>query len=244
MEERIMKHRAIIVSILVLFVAFGVTGSYAQQTDPGQNPMAHGAGMDMDKGCGCGKMGGMEMSKGCGCGKMGGMEMSKSCGCGEMGSGEMGGMMRKGMMEHMGMMPEDMMEARHHVMRMLMHLNLDEKQKSAVHEIIGKTARDSIKKRSDLLLARMDLEDIIHKDPIDINAAESKLKQIEAMKTDAFVAHLKAFEEIKSLLTPEQKKKLKEMIENHMMGGMGMAGGCSCSMMEEKETPHHMKKME
>jgi Spy/CpxP family protein refolding chaperone len=70
-----------------------------------------------------------------------------------------------------------------------------------------------------------------------MNAAAAKLKQTEAMKTDMFLAHLKAFQEIKSMLTPGQKSKLKEM----MASGMGMAKGCNCDMMKGKKA-HHGKK--
>jgi len=239
-----MKHVAIVVSILVLFLVFGVNYANAQPADQGENvmmqddPMGAGTGMMADDHqCNMGKMSYMR--------EMGGMGMAHGCGCGMMGGRMMGGrMMGDGMMEmpHMGMMPEDIMEARHHITGLLLRLDLDEKQQTATHQIIDRTAKDLIKKRSDLLIAKIELEDIFHKDPLDMNAAESKLKQIEAIKTDMFLTHLKAFEEIKSTLTPEQKKKLTEMMKEHMMGGMGKAEGCRCGMTEEKETHHHEEK--
>lgn len=144
------------------------------------------------------------------------------------GMGMMGG-------HHMGMMPGDMMEARHHIMRMMRQLGLDQKQMEAVHEIVDRTAKDLIKKKANFFSAKIDLEDILHREPVDMNAVESQLKQIEAMKTDMFMTHLKSMEEIKALLTPEQRSKLKEMREMHMMGGKGM--------MEGKKPYHEEKKM-
>lgn len=246
-----MKHAAIILSVLVVFLASGMNYANAQPAGPGDNAMMQddpmtGGMMTDDRQCGKGMMGGMGTGMGMGmekdCGRssrgmMRGMGMEKGCGCGMKGEHMMGGM--RGMGHKEMMMPEDIMEARRHVMRMVMELGLNEKQKEATVQIIDGTAKDLIKKSSDLLIAKMELEGILHKDPVDINAAASKLKQIEAMKTDMFLAHLKAFEEIKSMLTPEQKSELKKMME----GGMGMAKGCNCGMMEEKKAHHGMGEM-
>ena len=132
-------------------------------------------------------------------------------------------------------MPDDLMEFRNYVMMMMMNLGLDQKQKEAVHETIDRTVKDLIKKRSDLLVAIIDLEDIIQREPIDINAAESKLKQIEPIKSAMFLTQLKALEEIRSILTPEQRDKLMEMTEMQGMQG--------APMMEEKKSDHNMKMM-
>lgn len=234
-----MKHAAIILSVLVVFLAFGLIYVNAQAAEPDDNammqddPMPGSGMMTDDHQCSKGMMGGVEMAKDCGCcGKMGEHMMGK-----HMMGEHMGGMRGMGHMEMV--MPEDIMEARHHVMRMMMDLGLNKKEKEATVQIIDGTAKDLIKKGADLLIAKIELENILHKDPVDMNAAGSKLKQIEAIKTDMFLAHLKAFEEIKSMLTPEQKKELKEMME----GGMGMGKGCNCGMMEGKKAHHGKGKM-
>ncbi len=156
-------------------------------------------------------------------------------------SGRMG--MTGGMtMGHMRMLPEDLMEARHQVMGMMMGLGLGEKQMGAIQKIIDMTVKGMIRKRSDLLIAIIDLEGILHKEPVDLNAVEGQMKQIEAMKTEMFIAHLKALEEVKSLLSPEQKGRLKEMMQMHMIGGMEMMKDCDCSMPEEKKADDKMMK--
>ncbi len=146
-----------------------------------------------------------------------------------------GGMMHEGMMHegmmHEGMMHGDMMERQHHMKMMLMRLGLDEKQKAEVNRIMTAHMKDVIKKKADLDIAKFDLQSILSKDPMDMKAAESKLKEIEAIKTALFLAHLTAHQEIKSVLTPEQQRKMKEMMEMHMMGGGMMGkGGCGCDM--------------
>jgi Spy/CpxP family protein refolding chaperone len=78
-----------------------------------------------------------------------------------------------------------------------------------------------IKKRADLLIAEMELGDVVHKEPVDMAAAEAKIKYIESLRSAIFLAHIRAFQEIKSILTPEQNIKLKGMITRHLSGSMG-----------------------
>jgi Spy/CpxP family protein refolding chaperone len=139
------------------------------------------------------------------------------------------GMMGEGSGMGPGMMSE------HHILGKLLSLGIDDQQKEAVKEIVRKTMRESIKKRADLDIARLDLRDVLDKDPVNIQAAESKLKQIASLETDIHLLHIKAYEEIKSKLTPDQRKKLKEMMgHGMMMGGMGMMQGECCGMMGGK----------
>jgi Spy/CpxP family protein refolding chaperone len=146
---------------------------------------------------------------------------------GMMGSGMMGsGMMGSGMMG-MGMMGGE-----HHLWKNLMGLGLDEKQKEAVKEIKHKTMKETIKKRADLQIAHIDLRDLLDKEHVDMNAVESKLKTMELLETDIRLSHIKAFEEIKATLTPDQRKKFREMMEKGpMIRGMGMMQGKGCGMM-------------
>ena len=156
-------------------------------------------------------------------------------------------MMHDGMM-HQGMMHGDMMERQHHMKMMLMRLGLDEKQKAEVDRMMTAHMKDAIKKKADLDIAKLELKGILSKDPMDMRAAESKMKEIEAIKTAIFLSHLNVHQEIKSVLTPEQQTKMKNMMEMHMMGG-GMMGkdGCGCEMkkggMKEKEHYEHDKMM-
>jgi Spy/CpxP family protein refolding chaperone len=143
----------------------------------------------------------------------------------EMEHGMMG-MMGKGSEMGPGMMGE------HHISGKLKSIGLDEKQKEAVKEIERKTMKETIKKKADLDIARLDLRDLLDKDPVNMKAVESKLKEIASLKADMQLSRIKAHEEIKSKLTPDQRKKLKEMTEHGMMmGKMGMMQGKGCGMM-------------
>ena len=105
------------------------------------------------------------------------------------------------------------MEREHHLWRSLMSVGLDEKQMEAVREIKSRVMKDTIRKRADLEVARIDLRDLLHKDQVDMSAAETTLKKMASLQTDIRLSHIKALEEIKTKLTPEQRKKFKEMGE-------------------------------
>lgn len=228
-----MKKAALVLSVLVLFLVIGTNYAHAEPADTDESAVMQDPAMPPDPGmtadepqC---KMG------------MHGEEMMKEHHMPEgMGMMPYGRMERGGdrMMGHMDLMIEDPMEARHAAMRVMMMLNLDGKQKASGHELLDKTVKQMIKMKSDLLIAKLDLEEIVHSDPVDIAAAESKFKQIEAIKTDMFMTHLKAFEEFKAMLSPEQKSRLRELMETPRMG---MTEGCKCMKMGGKEKAHHEK---
>jgi Spy/CpxP family protein refolding chaperone len=128
-----------------------------------------------------------------------------------------------------------MMSDDHPMWKRLMDLGLDDKQKDALKALRSKTMKDMAKRMADRQIAGIELKDLLDKDPVDMKAVETSVKKNEALKTEMFLAHIKAHEEMKSILTPDQRKRLKEMME---------AGhGAGCSMMhsdaEHKDMPMH-----
>jgi Spy/CpxP family protein refolding chaperone len=131
------------------------------------------------------------------------------------------GGMDHGMMGGRGMGPEmmcgmgqghRMMEMAHHIGKYLAALNLDDQQKKMIDEIKSRTLKETIRKMADIQVAQIELRDLIKQDPLDMKAVEAKIKQIAAMKSDLGIAHIRALEEIKKILTPEQRKKLMDML--------------------------------
>jgi Spy/CpxP family protein refolding chaperone len=164
------------------------------------------------------------------------------CGCmGEKG----GGMQEGGMMPGMGMMhgmegmhDGKMMDGEHPMWKHVMSLGLDDKQKDALKALRSKTMKDMIKKRADKQIAAIELKDLLDKDTVDMKAVEASLKKNESLKTEMALAHIRAHEEMKALLTPEQRKRLKEMMEpGHE--GCGMMGGMMRGDAEHKDMPKH-----
>jgi Spy/CpxP family protein refolding chaperone len=113
-----------------------------------------------------------------------------------------------GGMQGCGMMMDD----DHPMMKHIMDLGLDEKQKEAFKTLRSKTMKDMIKKRADKQIAGVELGDLLGKDVVDMKAVEASVKKTESLRTEMFLAHIRAHEEMKSILTPEQRKRLKEMM--------------------------------
>lgn len=104
-----------------------------------------------------------------------------------------------------------MMKKGPHLWRLLAKLGLDEKQKEAIKEIKSRTEKDAVRKRADIEIARIELRDILDKDQVDMTAAETTLRKMESLRTDMRLSYIKELQEIKAKLTPEQRKKFKEL---------------------------------
>jgi len=84
-------------------------------------------------------------------------------------------------------------------------------------------------------IAQIELKDLLSQDPVDMKAVEARVKQLGEMKAEMQLSHIKAMEECKTKITPEQRKKLREMIEAEpMMGGIGMKHDQKRGMKGEK----------
>jgi len=163
------------------------------------------------------------------------------------GMGGAGGCMQGGKMECMEHRGMDMMHGMdgmqgcgmmmdddHPMMKHLMGLGLDEKQKEALKALRSKTMKDMIKKRADKQVAGIELRDLLDKDTVDMKAVEASVKKSESLRTEMFLAHIRAHEEMKSILTPEQRKHLKEMMAGRGAGCAQMGGDA-----EHKDMPMH-----
>ncbi len=137
----------------------------------------------------------------------------------------------------------------HPFIGMFKRLGLDKKQMEAVREIHLNTMKETIKKKADIKIAKIDLMEILTKDPVDMTAAETAVKKLEGLKTDLKMTLIKSMVEIKSKLNPEQRKEFSSMIRHMMMKremmrhGMrgGMRGGeCGRQQMHGMD---HMKGM-
>ena len=132
----------------------------------------------------------------------------------------------------MGNMETGCMCGEHRMTEMIKSLGLDEKQTEEVNAIHNKLQKEVIRKGADVEVKSIEMREIMSKDPVDLKEAEAKIREIEALKSDMKIMHIRAHEEIRGKLTPEQKKKFKSMMGMHSMGcmdmmdcGMGMKSG-------------------
>lgn len=141
----------------------------------------------------------------------------------------------KGMsMGHMGMGKMKMgMENDAHMHDKLLMLGLDDKQMEAVQTIHFNLKKELIRKNADSEIAEIELREILHKDSVDIKAAESKVKKIESLKADIKILHIRAKEAVKDKLTPEQRVKFNTVMHHDGPAGHGGAMMGKCGMMQE-----------
>jgi Spy/CpxP family protein refolding chaperone len=125
---------------------------------------------------------------------------------GMMGSGTMGMMESGGMGGHVGMMEPGPM------LRMLKtELSLSEGQETQLKDIVYQVAKTSIKQRADVQVAEIELQQLLDADPVNIGKIETKLKDIEGLRTGLRLNLIKAHEQVKGVLTPEQRQKLERL---------------------------------
>ena len=160
----------------------------------------------------------------------------EKCGC----AGKMGGEMP--MMEGMRDRSMGMHGAGHRMWRGLRGLGLDEQQKEAIKEIKSRVMKDTIRKRADIQVARVEMKEILDRDVVDMNAAEAKLKQISSMMTEMRLSHIKTMEEVKAKLTPEQRKKFREDLQRHGRWAGGRAGMTAYGKKGDREQAKERKR--
>lgn len=124
-------------------------------------------------------------------------------------------------------------------MEKLKALGLDEKQLAAVKMIHLKVKKEMIRKKADIKVAEIELMEVLAKDPVDLAAAEAAVKKTEGLKSEMKMMQIKTMEEVKTNLTPDQKKKFSSVMG---MGPMCQEKGkCHKQGMADMDKPGHMQ---
>ena len=133
-----------------------------------------------------------------------------TCGCGQ-GRGMGGGMM----MAMFKKMP----------WKIIMHadeLGLRADQVDALRNRHAEAKKQMIQIGSQIKIDMIDVKNAVMREEMDLKAAEPKIREIGKLKGDMFMAMLQAMQDMRNILTPEQRAKVKEMIMCWMKkGGMG-----------------------
>ena len=97
-------------------------------------------------------------------------------------------------------------------------LGLSTTQVQNLQKLNADSRRDAIKRQADLKLARVDLGTLMMPDPADPNRArdmakiEAKVRDIEKLRADGKIAQIRAMEQSRQVLTPEQREKLRSLL--------------------------------
>jgi Spy/CpxP family protein refolding chaperone len=181
-------------------------------------------------------------------GQQGGMGMMSSGMMGEGGQAQMMGqrMMGPGMMPMMRMEGLERMGLRKMGITGMLHrwgsyfftrkdqLGLTEDQLDKIESILNSHIKYAIRKNADRKILLMEIQELLVKDKVDLGGVEEKLKAMEALNTDMNMEGVRTLEEALTVLTPEQRKKVKALFKGSTfframsMGPSpgGMMGGC------------------
>jgi Spy/CpxP family protein refolding chaperone len=143
---------------------------------------------------------------------------------------------RQGMPEGMGM-PRP-----RQVVRLLKtELGLSDEQVKQLTQIFSQAVKARIKQRADLRIAEFELGELLEAEPVDMGQVEGQLKAIEGLRTTLRLTLIKAHEQAKGILAPEQRQKLERLHDRlpgmmgpgmmRMMEMMGEAGSGGMGMM-------------
>ncbi len=91
-------------------------------------------------------------------------------------------------------------------------LGLSPDQVQSLERLRADFQREAIRRDADLRIAEMDLATLLEKDPVDLGQVEAKVKEIERQRGDLRLARIRAIEQGKAQLSPEQRGKLRTLL--------------------------------
>jgi len=114
-------------------------------------------------------------------------------------------------------------------MKVIMHsdeLGISEEQVAALRNRHAEAQKQMIQIGSQIKIDMIDVKDAVMREEMDMPTAEAKIREIGKLKGDKFMAMIQAMHDMRQILTPGQRKKVKEMIMSWFkkggMPGMGM----------------------
>ena len=106
-------------------------------------------------------------------------------------------------------------------------LGLSAAQAAALQRLGTDYLREMTRRQADLMLARLDLEDLLLQDSekaVDIASVETKLREMERIRTDMAVALLRLIEAGRAELTPDQRAKVTTLAAGGPPGPISSPG--------------------
>ncbi|MFM8550719.1 MAG: Spy/CpxP family protein refolding chaperone [Nitrospiraceae bacterium] len=104
----------------------------------------------------------------------------------------------------------------HHLIKHQKELGLTDEQVAKVKTVSLDFDRARIRTEANILVAERELASLVHDEKADMAAIESKIKESETFEVGLRVAAIKAKREAWSLLTPDQREKVKAEREKRM----------------------------
>jgi Spy/CpxP family protein refolding chaperone len=111
-----------------------------------------------------------------------------------------------------------------HILKFKQGMGITDDQAEKLRTIKTDFEKKKIKMKADIQLASLDLHELLRDDKGDLGSVESKLKSLYDLRATMYMASVKAGREAKSVLTDEQRARMKtvhERINAYKEGGMG-----------------------
>ncbi|MCC6501874.1 MAG: PDZ domain-containing protein [Deltaproteobacteria bacterium] len=110
-------------------------------------------------------------------------------------------------------------------------MDLTSDQRAKLSAISSEYRKKAIKAMADAKIAHMELHEMLASDPVSLEKVRSKVNDIGKRKADMMLSGIKALEDIKKVLTPAQRKSLRDTLsmdssdtEEDMDGGEAAEG--------------------
>jgi Spy/CpxP family protein refolding chaperone len=121
----------------------------------------------------------------------------------------------------MGRMPGEP-AARPLITIMLHHrseLGLSPEQVSRLEELRAEFNREAIRRDADIRIVELDLAKLLEQEAPDLAKVEAKVREAAQLRADLRIARLRAVEQGKAVLMPEQRTRLQTMLSSGMHHG-------------------------
>jgi hypothetical protein len=91
-------------------------------------------------------------------------------------------------------------------------LSLSTEQVKNLERLRNALEKESIRKEADIRVAKMDLDDLLAAQPVDMTKVEAKVREIERLRADLRFARIRTVQKGKEQLNADQRKKLEELL--------------------------------
>jgi Spy/CpxP family protein refolding chaperone len=91
-------------------------------------------------------------------------------------------------------------------------LRLSAEQVRNLERLKGEFQREAVRREADIKIGEMDLASLLDSRPVDLAKVEAKIREIERAEGDLRLARIRAIEQGRSLLSPEQQAKLNDLL--------------------------------
>jgi Spy/CpxP family protein refolding chaperone len=104
-------------------------------------------------------------------------------------------------------------------------LGLSAEQVTRLEALRGEFSREAIRRDADIRIAELDLATVLGQEPTDFAKVETKVREVAQLRADLRLARLRAIEQGKGVLTPEQRTRLQTLLSGMHHHGPGGGPG-------------------